>query len=94
MPAQRAGLDCQIRRILNQIERSSLRRFMVLQRPCTSVRSLQPEVVGWDKVASEEEVGLFEQYPWLLVPIIIVTVEAWSAVKSWVKNRYLQRERI
>jgi hypothetical protein len=35
--------------------------------------------------------GLFEQYPWLLVPIIILTVEAWQALKSvvraWVRHQ-------
>ena len=27
--------------------------------------------------------GLFEQYPWLLIPIIILTVEGWTAVKAF-----------
>jgi hypothetical protein len=26
--------------------------------------------------------GFFEQYPWLLVLIIIVTVEGWNALKA------------
>ena len=30
----------------------------------------------------EVRMGLFEQQPWLLVPIIIVTVEAWFALKA------------
>ena len=25
--------------------------------------------------------GLFEQYPWMLVPIIVVTVEGWNLFK-------------
>ncbi len=25
---------------------------------------------------------LFEQYPWLLIPIIIAVVEAWAALKA------------
>jgi hypothetical protein len=36
--------------------------------------------------------GLFEQYPWLLVPIIVVTVEAWSAFKSFVREHLRRRE--
>jgi len=35
--------------------------------------------------------GLFEQYPWLLFPIIIVTVEAWNIVKGFVKEALRQR---
>jgi hypothetical protein len=35
--------------------------------------------------------GLFEQYPWLLVPIIIVTVEGWSALKLLVRGLMRQR---
>ncbi len=30
--------------------------------------------------------GLFEEQPWLLVPIIIVTVEGWLALKSAIKH--------
>ena len=30
--------------------------------------------------------GTFEQYPWLLVPLIIVTVEFWSVVKNMIKR--------
>jgi hypothetical protein len=29
----------------------------------------------------------FEQHPWLLVPIIILTMEGWTAVKSLVRSR-------
>ena len=35
--------------------------------------------------------GLFEQYPWLLVPIIVITVEGWSALKLFVKGMIRQR---
>jgi hypothetical protein len=31
--------------------------------------------------------GLFEQYPVLLVPVIIATVELWNAVKRAVASR-------
>jgi hypothetical protein len=36
--------------------------------------------------------GLFEQYPWLLVPIIIVTVEGWNAFKAWVRTLLERRQ--
>ncbi|MEO7131291.1 MAG: hypothetical protein ABIZ07_07955 [Dermatophilaceae bacterium] len=29
----------------------------------------------------------FEEYPWLLIPIVIVIVEAWNAVKAVVAKR-------
>ena len=35
--------------------------------------------------------GLFEQYPWLLVPIIVITFEGWSALKLFVKGMIRQR---
>jgi hypothetical protein len=35
---------------------------------------------------------LFEEYPWLLVPIIVVTVEAWNLTKAAVRQ-HLQRRR-
>lgn len=35
--------------------------------------------------------GLFEEYPWLLIPIVIITVEAWNVVKSFVKQALRQR---
>jgi hypothetical protein len=38
--------------------------------------------------------GLFEQYPWLLVPIIIVTVEGWNALKIVVRGTLRRRQRI
>jgi hypothetical protein len=38
-------------------------------------------------------VPLFEQYPWLLVPLIIVTVEAWQALKAFVRESFRRRER-
>jgi hypothetical protein len=37
--------------------------------------------------------GLFESNPWLLVPIIIVTVEGWSAFKALVKGAYQHRQK-
>lgn len=38
--------------------------------------------------------GTFEQYPWLLVPVIIVTVEFWNAAKAIVRRAAAkQRER-
>jgi hypothetical protein len=39
-------------------------------------------------------VGLFEQYPWLLVPIIIVTVEGWTALKFLIRERIRRRQQI
>ena len=30
--------------------------------------------------------GFFEEYPWLLVPIIVLTVEGWQVLKSTVKD--------
>ena len=35
--------------------------------------------------------GLFEENPWLLIPIIILTTEAWLAVKSLVRGLLLRR---
>jgi hypothetical protein len=35
--------------------------------------------------------GLFEQYPWLLVPIIIATVEGWAIVKASVREMIRRR---
>ena len=32
-------------------------------------------------------VGLFEQHPWLLVPLVIVTVELWNALKANIARR-------
>ena len=40
----------------------------------------------------ESTLGLFESYPWLLVPIIIVTVEGWNAFKALVKDAYQRRQ--
>jgi hypothetical protein len=37
--------------------------------------------------------GLFEEQPWLLVPIIIATVEAWNATKHAVARRLRERRR-
>lgn len=36
--------------------------------------------------------GLFEQYPWLLVPIIIVTVEGWNLLKGLVRQATERRD--
>lgn len=36
--------------------------------------------------------GLFEQYPWLLVPIIIVTVEGWNLFKAFVRDIVRRRQ--
>ncbi len=33
----------------------------------------------------------FEEHPWLLVPIIIVVVEAWNGVKAIVGDLYRSR---
>lgn len=37
--------------------------------------------------------GLFEEQPWLLVPIIIVTVEAWNATKGVIGKEVRRRRR-
>jgi hypothetical protein len=34
---------------------------------------------------------LFEEQPWLLIPLVIVTVEAWNAVKSAVRSAVASR---
>lgn len=36
--------------------------------------------------------GLFEQYPWMLVVLIVVTIEAWSLAKQMLR-RLLSRSR-
>jgi hypothetical protein len=36
--------------------------------------------------------GLFETYPWLLIPIIIITVEAWQALKELAREAYSRRK--
>jgi hypothetical protein len=38
-------------------------------------------------------VGFFEENPWLLIPIIILTVECWNAAKAVVRERWQRRER-
>jgi len=30
--------------------------------------------------------GIFEQYPWLLVPLIIASVECWNDAKNMIKR--------
>ncbi|HEX8968630.1 MAG TPA: hypothetical protein VF937_12170 [Chloroflexota bacterium] len=37
--------------------------------------------------------GLFEQYPWLLIPIIVLTVEIWGLLKAVVRDVVLRRHR-
>lgn len=34
---------------------------------------------------------LFEEQPWLLVPVIILTVEAWNLAKAFVARRLAAR---
>ncbi len=40
--------------------------------------------------------GLFESNPWVLIPIIIITVEGWFAFKkvvfSWMRSRSIARK--
>jgi hypothetical protein len=36
--------------------------------------------------------GTFEQYPWLLVPLIIVTVEFWNLAKVAIKRVIAKRQ--
>ena len=35
--------------------------------------------------------GLFEEYPWLLIPIIVLTVEAWGALKTVIRGAMERR---
>ena len=35
----------------------------------------------------------FERYPWLLVPLIIITMEAWHLLKAWAR-RMLTRDEV
>jgi hypothetical protein len=41
----------------------------------------------------EASMGLFETNPWLLVPIIILTFEGWTALKAFFKQSLRKRER-
>jgi hypothetical protein len=34
---------------------------------------------GW----AMEPMDYFERYPWLLIPIIIITMEVWHVLKAW-----------
>ena len=34
----------------------------------------------------------FEEYPWLLVPLVILIVEAWKALKGFVRRLLADRE--
>jgi hypothetical protein len=36
--------------------------------------------------------GWFEEYPWLLVPLIIVTVEFWTVLKDLIKRAITNRQ--
>jgi len=36
-------------------------------------------------------VGYFEQYPWLLIPAIVLTVELWNALKGAVARALAAR---
>ena len=38
--------------------------------------------------------GIFEQHPWILIPIIIVTMETWSALKRLVSRRRIDRREL
>jgi hypothetical protein len=35
--------------------------------------------------------GLFEEFPWLLVPFVIVTIEGWALLKRYVRRANEQR---
>lgn len=35
--------------------------------------------------------GYFEQYPWLLIPAVIVTVELWNALKGAIARELAAR---
>lgn len=35
--------------------------------------------------------GLFEEYPWLLVPFVIATIEGWAALKALVRRAEQRR---
>jgi hypothetical protein len=34
---------------------------------------------------------LFEEQPWLLIPLVIVTVEAWNAAKAAIRSAVASR---
>jgi hypothetical protein len=36
-------------------------------------------------------VGYFEQYPWLLIPVVVLTVELWNALKGAVARAFKRR---
>ena len=38
-----------------------------------------------------EAMDYFERMPWLLIPVIIITVEVWQVVKAWAR-RLLNRD--
>ena len=42
----------------------------------------------------EDGMGLFEENPWLLVPIIIVTTECWTLLKSVLSDFARRRRQI
>jgi hypothetical protein len=37
--------------------------------------------------------GLFEQHPWLLIVLVVVTVELWAAIKAGVRHALRAREK-
>ncbi len=37
--------------------------------------------------------GYFEQYPWLLIPAIVITVELWNALKAAIARAAEARRR-
>ncbi len=39
-----------------------------------------------------EPMDFFERYPWLLVPVIIITMEIWQVVKSLVRRGLNRQE--
>lgn len=43
---------------------------------------------------AEAYMGLFETNPWLLIPIIILTIEGWTALNASFKQALRKRERV
>ena len=35
--------------------------------------------------------GLFEQHPWMLIPLVIVITEGWIALKRWAVQAWVTR---
>jgi len=38
-----------------------------------------------------ETMGLFEHYPWVLIPLIVITIEGWTALKNLIKRWFPQK---